>query len=412
MSLRRQIWIATLVFLIGGLAAWLLIQFPPENGKQEETLTPPIVQVAQVEMQSKRLHVRSQGQVSAHTEIDLVTEVSGRIIDISPAFVSGGFFHKGDVLVTIDPADYDLRVAQTQAQVREARHLLMREEAEAAQAHDEWKHLGQGDPSPLSQRIPQLQEMRAKLAAAEAAARHAEQLRQRTRIRAPFDGRVRSKNTGIGQYVTQGNVLGIIYSSDYAEVRLPVSTRDLAFIDVPDASVAHEKNSRQGSLVILAAEYQGEKRFWQGRIVRSEGVIDRNTGMLMLVARISDPFLRAPSSLQSDEIRLSRLTNTTALPVGLFVEALIQGRPIDQLVVLPTSVVFEDEQVAVVDQQDRLHLRTVKLLKREHEQVIIQSGLNAGERVLASGLLQPMEGLQVKPELPNTNGQASGDSHP
>lgn len=397
---------------MGGVAAWLLIQFPPESGKQAEIQTPPLVQVAQVDMQSKRLHVRSQGQVTAHTEIDLVTEVSGRIIDISPAFVSGGFFRKGDVLATIDPADYDLRVAQTQAQVREARHLLLREEAEAAQAHDEWKQLGQGDPSPLSQRIPQLQEMRAKLAAAEVAARHAEQLRQRTRIRAPFDGRVRSKNTGIGQYVTQGNVLGIIYSSDYAEVRLPVSTRDLAFIDVPDASVAHEENSQQGPLVVLAAEYQGEKRFWQGQITRSEGVIDRDTGMLMLVARISDPFLRIPSSLQSDEIRLSRLTNTTALPVGLFVEALIQGRAIDQLVVLPTRVVFKDDQIAVVDQHDRLHLRTVKVLKREREQVIIQSGLNPGERVLISGLLQPVEGMLVIPEMPSTNDPANDDRHP
>ncbi|MDL1865497.1 HlyD family efflux transporter periplasmic adaptor subunit [Betaproteobacteria bacterium PRO5] len=412
MSLRRQIRIATLVFLMGGLAAWLLIQFPPENGKQEETLTPPIVRVAQVEMQSKRLHVHSQGQVVAHTEIDLVTEVSGRIIDTSPVFVSGGYFNKGDVLVTIDPADYDLRVAQAQAQVREARHLLMREEAEAAQAHDEWKHLGQGDPGPLSQHIPQLQEMRAKLAAAKAALKYARQLRQRTRIRAPFDGRVRNHNTGIGQYVTQGNVLGVIYSSDYAEVRLPVNTRDLAFIDVPDTLVADEENFRQGPLVVLAAEYQGEKRFWQGKIVRSEGVIDRNTGMLMLVARISDPFLRTSSSPQSGEDRLSRLTNTTALPVGLFVEALIQGRPIDRLVILPTSVVFKDDQVAVVDQHNRLRLRTVRLLRREHGQAIIQAGLTAGERVLLSGLLQPMEGLQVTPELPNTNDQASGDSHP
>lgn len=132
----------------------------------------------------------------------------------------------------------------------------------------------------------------------------------------------------------------------------------------------------------------------------------------MLVARIPDPFLRTSSSPQSGEDRLSRLTNTTALPVGLFVEALIQGRRFDRLVILPTSVVFKDDQVAVVDQQDRLHLRTVKLLKREHEQAIIQAGLTAGERVLLSGLLQPVEGMQVTPELPNTNDQASGDSHP
>ncbi len=397
MQPRRQIFIATLLLLVGGLVSFMLIQFPPQSDQQEETATPPVVKVAQVKLQAKRLHVHSQGRVTAHTEIDLVTEVSGHIIDISPAFVSGGFFRQGDVLVTIDPADYDLRVAQAQAQVKEARHMLAREEAEAIQARDEWQHLGQGDPSPLNQRIPQLQEMRAKLAAAEAVLKQANRLRQRTQIRAPFDGRVRSKSTGIGQYVIGGAVLGALYSSDFVEIRLAVNTRDLAFINLPDE--VDPASSEKMPKVALTADHQGKKQIWLGQINRNEGMIDRDTGMLMLVAQISDPFNRLPTN----ETAHAKSANTVALPIGLFVEAVIQGRRFDQLVILPTSALFMNNHVAVLDQNNQLRIRTVQVLKREHNQVIIQGGLKAGEQVLVSGLLQPIEGMQVTPELLREN---------
>lgn len=373
---------------------------------------PPIVQIVQIGMQSKRLHVRSQGQVTAHTEIDLVAEVTGRVINLSPAFVSGGFFRQGDVLVTIDPTDYDLQIAQAQAEVKAAYHLLAREEAEAIQARDEWEHLGQGDPSPLNLRMPQLAEMRAKLAVAKKALEYAKQLRLRTQIRAPFDGRVRSKNIGIGQFVTQNSVLGVIYGSGIAEIRLPVSVRDLAFIDLPgsmNAAVTTDSRNRtdkQSALphALLTADYLGKQQIWRARIVRSEGLVDRNTGMVTLVAQIIDPFKRQPDPTNS--------ANPVELPLGLFVEALIQGRRFDRLAVLPASAVFMDDQVAVLDQGNRLRLRTVQVLKREHRQVVVQSGLSEGERILVSGLLHPVESMQVTPELLNRDHRANDVDEP
>lgn len=397
MNSRHQMVIAFLVFLLGGLVSWLLLLFSPESGQHEEIAVPPTVQVMQVTMQTKHLHVRSQGLVAAHTEIDLITDVSGYITDIAATFVSGGFFRKGDVLITIDPADYDLQIAQGQAQVKEARHQLVREEAEAAQARDEWEHLGQGDPSPLTQRIPQVLEMRAKLAAAKATLRHAKLLRQRTQIRAPFDGRVRSKNTGIGQYVAKNTVLGVIYSSDRVEVRLPVDTRELAFVDLPDT--LDPASPEEMPRVILTADFQSKKPTWFGRIVRSEGLVDRATGMLMLVAQIYDPFNRALTTSNAKRTHQFKRPNLVELPIGLFVEALIQGRKFNSLAILPASALFKDNRVAVLDEDNRLRLRAVKVLKRAHSQVMIQSGLSAGERVMVSGLLQPVDGMQVTPEL-------------
>lgn len=403
MKPRRQIFLAILMLLVGALVSLVLIQFPSQSDKQEETVAPPAVKIIEVTLQSQRLHVHSQGVVSAHTEINLVTEVSGHIIDISSDFVSGGFFREGDVLVTIDPADYILRVAQAQAQVKEAQHLLAREEAEAEQARDEWTRLGQGDPSPLNLRIPQLHEMRAKLAAAQAELNHANRLRVRTKIRAPFDGRVRSKNVGLGQYVAGNTVLGTLYSSNIAEVRLSLDTRDLDFVHLPDTdeSIETDKMPR----VLLTAHLKGKKQIWRGRIVRSEGMVDRNTGMMTLVAQIPNPFGLAYRSSASSESFQSKSSQKVALPIGLFVEAIIEGRRFDRLTILPTGALFENNRVAVLDEENRLRTRLVKLLKRENNRVIIRGGLREGERVLVAGLLQPIEGMQVTPEFVSVNDQ-------
>ncbi len=391
MNIRRQLLIALMIAITGGLVALVIVNSPPQTDQQEDIVKPPAVRVITVKPERLRMDVRSQGRVMAQTEIDLVTGVSGNIIKISPAFVSGGFFKKGDLLVAIDPAEYDLRVAQAQARVMEAQYQLTREEAEAEQARDEWQHLGQGDPNPLSLRIPQLNEKKAKLSAEQEELKNARLLRQRTDIRAPFDGRVRNKEVGMGQYLSSGVVLGRIYNSDLAEVRLPLSTQELAFVDFPD--LPNRTQSTQGTAVKLTANYQGQQHTWLGRIVRSEGVVDQETGMVMVIAQIPDPF-----GLGAKKPELSGTQSSAAiLPVGLFVGANIEGRWFDNLIVLPASALLRNNQVAVLDQDNRLRFRAVEILRREREQAIVKAGLNAGDRVLVSGLSHPAEGMTVTP---------------
>lgn len=391
MNTRRQLLIALTIAIAGGLVALAIINLPPQTDHQEDIVTPPAVRVITVKPERLRMDVRSQGRVMAQTEIDLVTGVSGNIIKISPAFVSGGFFKKGDLLVAIDPAEYDLRVAQAQARVTEAQYQLTREEAEAEQARDEWQHLGQGDPNPLSLRIPQLKEKKAKLAAEHEELKNARLLRQRTDIRAPFDGRVRNKEVGMGQYLSSGVVLGRIYNSDLAEVRLPLSTQELAFLDFPDLS--NRTQSTRGAAVELTANYHGQQQIWLGYIARSEGVVDQETGMVMAIAQIPDPFDLNAKKPGLPGTKLS----PAILPVGLYVEANIEGRWFDNLIVLPASALLRNNQVAVIDQDNRLRFRTVEVLRRANEQVIIKDGLSTEERVLVSGLSYPVEGVVVTP---------------
>lgn len=391
MNIRRQLSLALLLIIAGVLAAVAIVSFPPQTDQQEDIIKPPSVQFIQARPQRLRMDVSSQGRVTAQTEIDLISGVSGNIIKISPAFVSGGFFKKGDLLVSIDPAEYDLRVAQAQASVMEAQYQLTREEAEAEQARDEWQHLGQGEPNPLSLRIPQLKEKKAKLAAEQEELKNAKLLRQRTDIRAPFNGRVRSKEAGMGQYLSEGAVLGRIYSSDVAEVRLPLSTYDLAFVDFPE--LPHQVQSTRGAQVKLTAHYQGQQQTWSGHLVRSEGVIDKDTGMVMVIAQIPDPF-----GLGTQKKELSNAQSSSAiLPVGLYVEASIEGRWFDNLFVLPASALFPNNRVVILDKENRVRFRHVEILKKEREQVIIKSGLSADERVLISGLPHPVEDFLVAP---------------
>lgn len=390
MKTRQQLFIALLIAMAGGLAALAIVNSPPQTGQQEEGIVaPPSVQVIRVKPERLRMDVRSQGRVMAQTEIDLVSGVSGNIIKISPDFVSGGFFKKGDLLVSIDPAEYDLRVAQAQARVMEAQYQLTREEAEAEQARDEWQHLGQGEPNPLSLRIPQLKEKKAKLAAEQEELKNARLLRQRTDIRASFNGRVRNKEVGIGQYLNSGAVLGRIYSSDLAEVRLPLSTSELAFIDFPD--LPRRAQSKESVPVRLTANYQGQQQTWLGHIVRSEGVVEQDTGMVILVAQIPDPFGLGTKKSASSGTKSS----AASLPLGLYVEARIEGRWFDDLVILPASALRNNDQVVIVDQEQRLRFRAVEVLRREREQVIIKTGLKTGEQVFVSGLHHPVEGVEV-----------------
>lgn len=391
MKIHHQLFIALLIVIGGGLAALAIISFPPQTEQQEDIVKPPSVHVMKVKLERLRMDVRSQGRVMAQTEIDLISGVSGNIIKISPNFVSGGFFKKGDLLVSVDPAEYDLRIAQAQARMMEAQYQLTREEAEAEQARDEWQHLGQGEANPLSLRIPQLREKKAKLAAEQEELKNARLLRQRTDIRAPFDGRVRNREVGMGQYLSSGAVLGRIYSSDLAEIRLPLSTHELALVDFPDSP--DRLQSTKGARVKFTANYQGQQQTWLGHIVRSEGVVDKETGMTMLVAQIPDPFSLAARKSKT----AGTATPSVSLPMDLFVEALIEGKWFDNLVILPARALLKDNRVAIVDHDDRLRFRTVEVLRIEHEQAVIKAGLREGERVFASGLYHPVEGMLVAP---------------
>ena len=371
------------VIAVGVIVAVAMIKSRPEPEIREVEAPAPLVRVQTVEIEDLPLIVRSQGTVNPRTESVLVPEVAGRVIGVAASFAAGGFFEENEVLLTIDPHDYRQAVVQAAGLVARAELRLEQERAEAAVAHQEWRDLGEGEATPLTLHEPQLAEAEAAAEAARAVLRGAQRDLGRTEIRAPYAGRVRTKQVDVGQYVTPGTPLATIYAVDYAEVRLPLPDDDLAYLDLP-LDYRGENGREPGPQVLLRARFAGRSHEWEGRIVRTEGEIDSRSRMVHAVARVKDPYARGDDP------------DRPPLAAGLYVDAEIEGRVASDVVVLPRSAVRGDDIVLVVTPDDRLQFRAVEVIRRTRETVVVTSGLTEGERVCLSPLAAVTEGMRVR----------------
>ena len=379
--MKLKILLPIIVLIIGMLGAFALVKSREVVQPKPTEVPPPLVRVQSVYFTDFQLIVPAQGTVAPRTQTTLVSQVAGQIIKVSPAFANGGFFEKGDVLLTIDPRDYEVAVAQAQVQVAQAKLRLAREEEEAAIARDEWKRLGSGEPTDLVLRKPQIDEARATIAAAEGALMRASLNLERTQIRAPYPGRVRTKNADVGQYVNPGSPLGHIYAIDYAEVRLPVSDEQLAYLDLP-FSFRNNPHDNSGPDVRFHATFAGREHIYMGRIVRIEGEIDARSGMIALVGRVDNPYRQ-------------RANNTPPLAVGMFVTAEILGHHTENVVVIPRAALRGKNRVLVVT-SNRLYYRTIDILRADAEKVVVKSGLKSGEQLCVSPIDTVVDGMRVR----------------
>ena len=365
-----------------GLAALTMIWSRPPVETLTPVVAPPGVRVYEVTLADAPLTVTSQGTVQPRTESQLVPEIAGRVTWVAPSFAEGGFFEAGDVLVRIDPFDYEQMLVSARSQLAQARLRLAEEEAEAEVAEREWETLGRGDPRELALRKPQLDDARASVAAAEAGVERATRDLERADIRAPYAGRVRAKNVDIGQYVRVGDTVATVYAVDFAEIRLPLPDDELAYLDLPLSYRGVERQTQPG--VTLHARFAGETHAWKGRIVRTESEIDSVSRMVHVIAEVADPYAPGPNP------------NRPPLAVGMYVEAEIGGRTARDVAVLPRETLRGRDQMLVVTPDDRLSFRTVDVLRTSTESVVVQSGLQAGELVVISPLDTPADGMLVQ----------------
>lgn len=359
----------------------------------ESTDKAVMVDVIRAERRSLNFVVNTQGTVAPRTETILVSEVSGKVSSVSNAFVAGGFFRAGEVLLQIDPSDYQTALKRAEAALASRQARLADEQARSDQALRDWRNLGRtGEPSELVLRKPQLQDARANVSAAEADVQKARRDLQRTRITVPYDGLVTEKGVDIGQFVAPGTRLGVTFSVDTAEVRLPLSVNDVAYLELPSAMEASAKPFPQ---VELAADEGDSMRRWQARIIRTEGVVDTNSRMIYAVAEITDPYGVLGISEQDE------------LKVGTFVRAGIEGRAVEDMVVLPRYAMQNDATVLIVNDENLLEIRAVRIARAEPRVVYIDSGLSGGERVITTNLDAPIPGMKL--EIEDTTTQLAGE---
>ena len=363
--------------------AWKIFNDRPVVETRPPEIPVPVIRAVPVTLQTLRLTVMSQGTVAPRTQTTLFPEIAGRVLEVSPSLADGGFFEAGAELLRIDPTDYRLQVVQAEAQIAQAQLTLETEEAQAEVARREWESLGEGEARPLLRRVPQIARARAALSSAQAALAQAERNLEKTRIAAPFAGRVLRKNVDIGQYVTPGTSVATIYSVDYAEIRLPLPDEDLAYVDLPLSYRGGGSQKRQ-PVVLLRAEFGQRQHSWTGRIVRTDGTIDPRTRMIHAIAQVADPYGRGPDP------------DRPPLAVGMFVEAEIQGRLMQDVVALPRAALRGEDQVLVVDSESKLRFRRVSVVRLERERVLIDSGLAEGELVSLATLATVVDGMKVR----------------
>lgn len=367
------------VIAIGGSIALGLMKPTPEPAEE----APRGIAVFTEEIVRTDLHltVTSQGEVRPRREIAISPQISGRISYVSPAFIDGGFVRRGEVLIRIDDADYRLARVRAESQVASAQQALIREQAEAELARQDWEELGTGAASPLALREPQLAQAQASLEAARSQLRDAELALERTVVRAPFEGRIRSKDVDVGQFVSTGSSLGRMFGTDFAEVALPLTDTELGRLGL---SFAFEESAEQpGPAVVFSTTVAGERREWYGRVTRTAAAVDPQTRLISAIATVEDPFGEGAA----DGIPLAP---------GLFVSAEVSGETIEGLLEAPRAALRGRNQIFVADADElvmRIHEVNVVYTDRDH--VYVDAGVEPGDLAILSPLQAPFDGMSI-----------------
>lgn len=377
-----------------GFVTWMLLN---DEKSQVKVPQPPVmlIDVIVAKKRTVNFSVKAQGTVTPRTQTTLISEVSGLITEVSSFFVAGGFFKKGEVLVRIDDRNYRADLKRAQATVASAKTKVATETGLADYAAEDWQRLGRQlgsskSATALALRKPQLAEALANLDYALADLDKKRGDLQRTVIRAPYDGLVREKKADIGQFVTAGSALAVTFAVDYAEIRLPLPDNELAFLELPDAM---NRDNINYPVVTLTAEIGGERQYWKGEIVRTEGVFDERSRVLYAVAQVKDPYGLESGNWQSP------------LRIGTFVEANIEGKLARDVFVLPRGTLRAGGRIWIVDDTDSIRPRSVKVLRADAEYIYVSTGLNDGQLVCLTPLENPLPGTRVRYEKPVSNAQ-------
>jgi RND family efflux transporter MFP subunit len=370
-----------LVVLIGVGVVQALVATKPPPEKKEDSLRLVSLYVDDVKSETVTLKVQTQGEVRPKTEIDLVSQVEGRVVHVANEFAEGAEFGPSTTLIRIDDANYRFAEVRAEAQVAEAKTNLERELANAQIKRDEWKvKKNNKEPTPFALNEPQVEEARAKILSAEAELAEARLNLSRTQIKVPFQGRVREKNVGLGQYVTVGVPLGRVFSTDTIEVRLPLTDTQLVELSLPMGFVADESNAPE---VTLRATVGTREYTWQGRIVRTQAAVDQQTRLIYVFAEVDDPYAVSAGS-------------TMPLAVGLFVTAEIEGTHQRHAFTIPRLALRNDDEVYVINDEERLEIRTVDVLSTSEDRVLLVGGVKEGEQVVTSTIPAAVDGMRVQ----------------
>ena len=375
--IRTTLKIAIPCLVLAGalLAAHSIRNNQPEPFSRPSQARPQAVDATRLKATEYPVLIHSQGTAMATVRNTLVAEVTGTVTELASGFVVGGQFKKGEILVQFDQRDYEIALTRATANLAEADARVQEQQALAKQAADDWKSLGRrGQPSDLNLRKPQLAAAQASLAAARAEVTRAELDLDRTQIIAPYDGLVLARSIDVGQFVARGGALGQVHAIESVDIRLPLTNRQLTHLELPNAKSAQDRLPH----IELRARVGNVDQVWTGKLIRAEGV-DAETQQLNVIARVDNPYADAASPLR----------------VGQYVQAVISGRILENVFVVPRSAVREEREVLIVDQNKQLFRRDVTVGWSDENVAAITAGLNNDDVLVLTPLSTVTDGTPV-----------------
>lgn len=377
--------VTLLVIIIGVVMISALALLKPKTQREPRAAKPLLeVEVIVASPTPLKVSISSQGTVAPKREIDLVSQVSGKIVAVADNYANGGFFQAEEKLVQIESADYEFAVVRAKAQLARAEEQVALEQGRSRQAKREWRDLGDKTANKLFLRQPQLNAAKASLDSAQADLQKAELDLARTDISAPFQGRIRNTVVDLGQYVRPGERVAKVYSTDVVEVRLPLSDREAMLVNLP---VNFEDSQAVNYPAVTLRSRVGDISYeWLGKIVRTDASIDVQSRMTFAVAEVRNPF---KADIGDDRPPLN---------IGLFVEADIDSRVIENALRLPKEIVYRGREILVLNDDNQINFQTISVL-RSNASSVVAVGIAAGTRIVATRISLPINGMRVAPIL-------------
>lgn len=356
---------------------WLLGQVQPDP--VEDAPAPDVI-VQILTPEDIQVTINSTGTTKPLTQTVLNAEVGGEVIYRSKKFSEGSSVLAGEILAKIDDTDLQLQYKSALLQLANAEVQYSLQVAESEVAKEAWDKLGKGKGSDLALKKPQLKQTEALMEVAKAQVNSAKKKLNKTEIVAPYAGRIQSSNIDIGTTIVPGQPLGAMYTSSEIEVTLSVKDNDLQFLSIP--MDGRKLNPSEQAKVSIKSFYKGRNQTWEGKLERVDGVIDPITRMINLIAVFKNDFIE---------------TDKPSLPIGLFVEAQIDGIILKNVFRVPVNAISENNEVFIIDKNNQLQSRSILVLKKYNEFVIAKDNLKAGERLVITKLSTASNGITVNP---------------
>jgi RND family efflux transporter MFP subunit len=368
-------------------AAYALIKNPKQLDEVALEVIPVTVRVIEVQQSTVELNVGSQGKVQPSVTANLSSAVAGPVSWISPQMEAGGFISEGETLLRLDTSDYETMQARSNASMRQAKA----EADHAAREYGRMKELAAdrlASESQLQDAQRQAEVTAARLSDAVANLDQASLDLARAEIKAPFDAIVNTREVELGQYVNRAQSVAVLYGAGEVEVRVPLAIRQLGFLDIP-LGLRGELSGDDAPSVTINGMYGGIEHRWQGKLVRIEASIDPNSNTVQTIIRVRQPMEEMVASGEA----------SIPLPIGLYVNADIQGKIVSDIIALPRSVIRNNNQVLVVDAENKMFFREVEIFRLEEDNVLISGGLLPGERICISPIQAVVDGMAVQPVI-------------